>query len=246
MLWGHPENHNIIAFQWRTAVVWLELRWELRKVWCTILGSFNFSDFVSPGPFHVKCMYKFLASVHHLIAGSPAMRLRSKLSLCGAALGVWAISGERRRKSQELSLSVGRAWRAAACAGRIAFRYKRLGWDPAVTVLARSKAHEECAQLALQMCRCNGGIFVKMGCWMQLSMHFLNLLIRRIYFSVSNLVSLLRLKVAEECGGMWLLDFIIPFPKQKHSHIASFLNASTEDNTRPLWRRLCQRSTVRL
>eukprot|EP00438_Fugacium_kawagutii_P024223 Skav223084 [mRNA] locus=scaffold419:266764:268497:+ [translate_table: standard] len=97
------------------------------------------------------------------------MRSRVKQSafLVFSSVGLAAISTpEQRRRSQDCALSGRRAVRAALCVGRIAFHYKHLAWkhagDPSYD-LHRSKVHRECADLALQMCRRNGGMFVKMG-----------------------------------------------------------------------------------
>ena len=65
-----------------------------------------------------------------------------------------------------------RASRAALCAGRIATSYKCLAWhsawrawcgEPFDIELRRAEVHKSCAELALQMCSSNGGMFVKMG-----------------------------------------------------------------------------------
>ena len=99
------------------------------------------------------------------------MRSRIKQScLCLSAVGgLTAIStADRRRRSRDCVLSSRRALRAALCVSRIAARYKNLAWkhrgeEAKVYDLRRSKVHRECAELALQMCTENGGMFVKMG-----------------------------------------------------------------------------------
>eukprot|EP00435_Cladocopium_sp_Y103_P023410 s881_g5.t1 len=100
------------------------------------------------------------------------MRRVKQSCLCLSALaGLAAISSaERRRRSQDCVLSSRRAVRAAVCVARIAARYKHLAWtrstkpgDAQLYELQRSKVHRECAEIALRMCSCNGGMFVKMG-----------------------------------------------------------------------------------
>lgn len=96
------------------------------------------------------------------------MRRLKQSCLCFSAVGLAAIStAEQRRRSRDCLLSSRRAVRAAVCAARIAARYKRLAWtwpgDAKLYEVQRSKVHRECAEMALRMCSCNGGMFVKMG-----------------------------------------------------------------------------------
>lgn len=100
-----------------------------------------------------------------------AMRSQVKqVTVCvSAASGFAAIStAERRRRSRDYILSSRRAARAAVCVGHVAARYKYMRWkykgEPAdVHNVQRSRVHRKCAELVLEMCSCNGGMFVKMG-----------------------------------------------------------------------------------
>ena len=96
-------------------------------------------------------------------------RVAPAVSLLGcAATALVCTDEDRRRLAVEKLLSLRRALHAAACVGNMAVRYKTLSWwhsaQPADTYRELlSKTHEDCAQLALQMCRSNGGLFVKIG-----------------------------------------------------------------------------------
>ena len=100
-----------------------------------------------------------------------AVRSRVKqVTVCvSAASGFAAIStAERRRRSRDCILSSRRAARAAVCVGHVAARYKYMRWkykgeSADVYDIQRSRVHRKCAELALEMCSCNGGMFVKMG-----------------------------------------------------------------------------------
>ena len=91
---------------------------------------------------------------------------RGSLASCGLAAA--CLNDDRRHLLLETLLSIRRALHAAICVGNMACRYKSLSWlhgkEPQEAYKALlSKTHEDCAQLALQMCSSNGGLFVKIG-----------------------------------------------------------------------------------
>ncbi|CAE7223846.1 adck1 [Symbiodinium natans] len=93
--------------------------------------------------------------------------LRASLVSCGG-LALACVHEDTRRSTLETLLSCRRALHAAICVGNMAVRYKALSWrhgaEPQDTYSnLLSKTHGDCAHLALQMCRGNGGLFVKIG-----------------------------------------------------------------------------------
>ena len=100
-------------------------------------------------------------------------RLVHKLAVAGSlaggsALAVASLNNDRHHLVREVLLSSQRALHAAACASAVALRYKTLSWrhgkeSPEIYGELLSQTHEDCAKLALQMCRSNGGLFVKIG-----------------------------------------------------------------------------------